>query len=62
MNLSMKQKQNQGYREQTGGCPGGEGWERFGLGVGDQQVQTITYRMSKQQGSTVSHRELYSIS
>ena len=30
MNLSMKQKQNQGHREQTGGCQGGggvgEGW------------------------------------
>ena len=25
MNLSMKQKQNQGHREQTGGCQGGEG-------------------------------------
>ena len=25
MNLSMKQKQNHGYREQTGGCQGGGG-------------------------------------
>ena len=33
MNLSTKQKQNQGHREQTGGCQGGGGWERDGLGV-----------------------------
>ena len=35
MNLSMKQKQNQGHREQTGGCHGGGGWEREGVGVWD---------------------------
>ena len=29
MNLSMKQKQNQGHREQTGGCHG-----KGGLGEG----------------------------
>ena len=33
MNLSMKQKQNQGHREQTGGCQGGEGRKRVGLGI-----------------------------
>ena len=27
MNLSMKQKQNHGHREQTGGCQGGGVWE-----------------------------------
>ena len=26
VNLSMKQKQNHGHREQSGGCQGGEGW------------------------------------
>ena len=26
MNLFMKQKQNRGHREQTGGCQGGGGW------------------------------------
>ena len=62
MNLSMKQKQNQGHREQTGGCHGGGGWERVGVGVWDQQMQTIIYRMDKQQGPAVEHRELYSIS
>ena len=42
--------------------PRGRGWERDGLGVWDQQMQTIMYRMDKQQGPTVEHRELYSIS
>ena len=39
---------------------GGEG--RDGAGVWGQQMQTIIYRMDKQQGPTVAHRELYSIS
>ena len=50
------------HREQTCGCQGGGGWERDKLGVWDQQMQTIIYRMDKQQGPTVQHRELYSIS
>ena len=61
MNLSMKQKQIHRYKEQICGCQGwecGEGW----IGSWDQQIQTITYRMDKQQGPTVQHRELYSIS
>ena len=35
---------------------------RIGLGVWDKQTQTIICRMDKQQGPTVQHRELYSIS
>ena len=35
---------------------------RNGLGVWDWQIQTITYGIDIQQGSTVQHRELYSIS
>ena len=35
---------------------------REGLGFWDQQMQTIVYRMDKQQGPTGQHRELYSIS
>ena len=62
MNLSMKQKQNHGRREQTGGCQGGGVWERVGVGVWHQQMQTGIYRMDKQQGPTVQRRELYSIS
>ena len=32
-----------------------------GLGVWGQQMQTITFRMDKQWGPTVQHRELYPI-
>ena len=35
MKLSMKQKQNQGHRDQTGGCQGGGLWGRDGEGVWD---------------------------
>ena len=35
---------------------------RKGLGVWDQPMQTIIYRMDKQQGPTIQYRELYSIS
>ena len=49
INLYVEQKQNHRHGEQTGGCQGGGGWERDGLGVGDQQMQTRTYRMDKQQ-------------
>ena len=30
VNLSMKQKQNHGHREQTGGCQGGRDFGREG--------------------------------
>ena len=33
MNLSTKQKQIHRHREQTCGCPEGEGWELDGVGV-----------------------------
>ena len=38
------------------------GGGRAGVGVWDEQMQTIIYRVDKQQGPTVEHRELYSIS
>ena len=59
VNLSIKQKQTDTYREQTGG---GGVWGRDGLGVWDQQTQTIIQKMDKQLGLTVQERELYSIS
>ena len=62
MNLSAKQKQTHRHKEQTCGCQGGREWERDGLGVWDWQMQTVIQRMDKQQGPTVQHRELYSIS
>ena len=58
MNLSMKQKQNQGHKKQISGCQGGEWQERTGWGFGDQQMQTGKYRIDKQQGPTVEHKEL----
>ena len=54
MNLPMKQRQ-------TCGCQWEEGWGMGGLGVWNQQMQTIIYRMDKQ-GPTVQHREVYSTS
>ena len=58
MSTSTKQKQTHRHREQTRGGQGGA-WGRDGLGVFDQQMQTIKYRMDKQPGPTVQHRELY---
>ena len=34
---------------------------RGGLGVWDQQMQSIIYRMDEEEGPTVQHREIYSI-
>ena len=44
MHLSKIQKQAHRYREQTW-LPREKGWRREGLGVEDQQVQTVIYRM-----------------
>ena len=41
---------------------GQEGREQDGLGVWDWQMQTITFRMDKQQGPNPQHRELYGVS
>ena len=41
---------------------GGSRWERDKLEVSDQQVQATIYKIDKQQGPTVLHRELYSVS
>ena len=62
MNLSMKQKQTHRHREQICGCQGGGGWGMDGVGIWVQQMQTIIYRMDKQQGPAIQHKELYSIS
>ena len=62
MNLSMKQKQIPGHREQTDHCQGGERVGRDELGGWDEQMPTITQRLDRQQGLTVEHREAYSIS
>ena len=53
MTLSTKQKRTHRHREQTCGCQGEGEWGREELGVWDKQMQTIIYRMDKQQGPTV---------
>ena len=63
MSISMKHKHIHTYRKnRLNGCQEEGGQEKEGLGDWDQKVQTIMYRMDKQQGPTVQHRELYSIS
>ena len=42
--------------------PRWRGMREAWMGVRNQQMQTITYRIDKQQGPTVQHRELYPIS
>ena len=37
------------------------GWGRNKLGIWDQHIQTTKYKIGKQQGPTLQHRELSSI-
>ena len=53
MNLSMKQKQTHKHREYVVVAKREEEWRRNGLGIWGSQMQTITYRMDKQQGLTL---------
>ena len=66
MILSKKQKQNHGQGEQTCGCQGrgGSGMDReFGVSrCNPKLLQTVTFRMDKQWGPTVQHRELCPVS
>ena len=55
MNLFTEQKHIHRHREQTCGCQGGGRCGGDGLGVWDQQMQSIIYRMETQQGPTVKH-------
>ena len=50
MNLSMKQKQTHWHRDQISGCCVGGSRERDGLEIWGWWMQTITFRMDKQQG------------
>lgn len=61
MSLSMKQKQTHRQSNRYVAAEGEDRWGRDGVGVWDQQVQTITHRMGGQ-GPTVQRREPYSIS
>ena len=61
MNLFTKQKDSQ-TQKTTLWLPKGKDGGRDKLGVWDQQIQITIYEIDKQQGPTVQHRELYSIS
>ena len=41
---------------------GERGWGRDKLGFWNEQIHTTIYNIDKQQGLTVEHRELYTIS
>ena len=41
------------HKEKTCGCQGGCGGGREKLRVWGEQIQTVTYRINKQQGPTV---------
>ena len=59
MNFFQKQRQNHRHREQTYGYERGKRQDKSG--AWNQQIQTIMYKIDKQQGPTVQHRELYSL-
>ena len=56
MNVFTKQKQTHRKRRQTYGYQEERGLGRDKLGVWDQQIQTTIYKIEKQQGPTVKHR------
>ena len=58
MNLSMKQRLTD-IENKLRVTKGDSGRDK--LGVWYQQIQTTIYKIDKQQGPTVQHRELYSI-
>ena len=62
MNISTKQKQNHRHRQQTCGCQGGGEMEEGRTGSLGLAEANYYIRMDKQQGPTVQHRELYSVS
>ena len=61
MNLFTKQKQAHRHRKQTYGYQRG-GEERDTLGVWDKNTHTTTSKIDNQQGLTVQHREVQSVS
>ena len=62
MNLFTKQKQPHRLRKQIYGYQSGKVRGRDKLGVWDQQIHTTIYKIDNQQGPTVWHRHLDSIS
>ena len=60
MNLYMKQKQT--HKENRLMVAKGEAQQgKEGLGAWGQQMETSIYRIEKQQGPSVQHRELHSM-
>ena len=53
MNLSTKQKQTHNIENRPVVAQGKGEWRRDGLGVWNQQMQTIIHRMDKKQDLTV---------
>ena len=56
---TAKQKQTRRYRRQTSGYQWGDGSGEGQERVWDQEVQTTMYKIDKQQGYIVQHREIY---
>ena len=51
-----KPKKSHRYREQTGGCQRGEG-VCGGIGEGDWEIQTFSYKINESQVWNVQHEE-----
>ena len=61
MNLSMKQKQIPGHREQTDHCQGGERVGRDELGGWDDQMPTITETGQTTRSHCRAQRSIFNI-
>ena len=61
MNLSTKQKQTHGQREQTCSCQGGWGWGGTEREAGGRRCKLLYMEWKSNKVPTVEHRELYSI-
>ena len=59
MNLSTKQKQTQGHRQQTCGCQGGGVWRRDGVKCWGEQMSAIVHGGGNPQDPTAQHGELH---
>ena len=59
MNLSMKQKQNHVHREQAGGCRGGGGCGRDGVGVWGWQMSAFIQGIGKKNKVLLQSTENY---
>ena len=58
--MYMENRNRHTYRKQISGYQRGEG--RESEGVQDSEIQTTVYKIDKQQGYIVQHKELQSLS